>query len=466
MPRRAVIYTRISSDPKGERAGVQRQETDCRELVERLGWDLVEVYSDDDVSAYSGKRRPGYERLVDDLEAGRVDAVVAWHPDRLYRRLVDLEGLIALVERRRVELRTVTAGEVDLGTPTGRAIARTVATWAAHEVEHNTERLRSQKRDAAASGRYRGSSRPFGYERDGVTVRESEAREVRDATRRLLGGDSLRSIMFDWQARGVPTPKGAVWSMGSVRYVLHRARNAGLVERHGEVVGPAEWPELVTEHEWRGVRALLADPARRTSMSRDRRWLGSGLFLCGRCDNGATVRMGGTGAGSKGRAYRCDTCRLSRQAEPVDEYVKALFVGTDDVEGLLASFKLKVHDTSAADVAALQAEVVSCRELLGELRRALGKREITLQDFKVAAAELEADLETANARLKATASRSPLAGVVDAEDIRAAWAAVSVDKRKAIIDTVSTVALMPARPGRQPGGAYFTPESVRVTPKE
>ena len=53
--RRAALYLRISSDPDGERAGVERQRADCEALARRNGWEIVEVFEDNDVSAYSGR---------------------------------------------------------------------------------------------------------------------------------------------------------------------------------------------------------------------------------------------------------------------------------------------------------------------------------------------------------------------------------------------------------------------------
>lgn len=55
--RAAVVYARISSDPSGRALGVGRQVEDCRRLADALGWPVVEEYVDNDLSAYSGKRR-------------------------------------------------------------------------------------------------------------------------------------------------------------------------------------------------------------------------------------------------------------------------------------------------------------------------------------------------------------------------------------------------------------------------
>lgn len=64
---RAGIYARISSDRPGDGLGVARQIEDCERLAERKGWRVVEQYVDDDVSAWSGRKRPQYLRGFDRL---------------------------------------------------------------------------------------------------------------------------------------------------------------------------------------------------------------------------------------------------------------------------------------------------------------------------------------------------------------------------------------------------------------
>lgn len=86
------IYTRISNDKEGAGLGVQRQEEDCRELAESLGWKLAEVYTDNDISAYQRRKaRTGYNRMLRGLETGKLSAIIAWHTDRLHRRTAELE---------------------------------------------------------------------------------------------------------------------------------------------------------------------------------------------------------------------------------------------------------------------------------------------------------------------------------------------------------------------------------------
>ncbi|HKB30017.1 MAG TPA: recombinase family protein, partial [Streptosporangiaceae bacterium] len=124
-PIRAAVYVRISSDRTGPGLGAARQEQDCRALCQRHGWDVVGLYTDNDVSAYSGKPRREWLRLRADIAAGRIDAIVCWHVDRLTRTPREFEDVIDLHDQAGIQLATVT-GEIDLATPTGRLVARTL----------------------------------------------------------------------------------------------------------------------------------------------------------------------------------------------------------------------------------------------------------------------------------------------------------------------------------------------------
>src|SRR4051794_21771003 len=110
---RAIAYVRISSDRTGQEAGVGRQLADIRALAQRHGDQIVAVCNDNDESAYLRRKpRPGFTEVVELIKAGEVQAVYAWHPDRLYRSPRDLEDLVDLVDAHRLIVRTVKAGDI------------------------------------------------------------------------------------------------------------------------------------------------------------------------------------------------------------------------------------------------------------------------------------------------------------------------------------------------------------------
>ena len=146
----AAIYCRISSDrkpvqqpgesPGPEGLGVERQEKLCRKLAGERGWPVAEVYVDNDISAYGGKRRPAYERMLADIDAGLRDAVICVDLDRLTRRPIELEAFMELADRHRVALANV-SGDTDLSSSDGRFQARIMGAVARQSSERKGERL-------------------------------------------------------------------------------------------------------------------------------------------------------------------------------------------------------------------------------------------------------------------------------------------------------------------------------------
>jgi site-specific DNA recombinase len=90
---RAGVYCRISRDGEGEGKGVARQLTDCLEIAARHDWTVVDRYIDNDVGASRRSKKPRrkeYDRLLADIQAGRIDAVAIWMEDRLLRQVIEL----------------------------------------------------------------------------------------------------------------------------------------------------------------------------------------------------------------------------------------------------------------------------------------------------------------------------------------------------------------------------------------
>lgn len=459
---RASIYARISSDREGAGLGVATQEADCRELADRLGWLVVSVHTDNDVSAYSGKPRPGYRALLDEIRAGKIDAVLAWHTDRLHRNPAELEDYIRACERHGVTTHTVKAGHLDLSTSTGLLIARQLGNLARYEVDHMAERQRRAKLRSAEAGKWKGGRRPFGYAADGVTIVEREADAIRRGAAAVLAGESLRSVAREWNAAGITTATGKQWDMGSVRAVLLRPRNAGLMEHRGEIVGPAEWPAVLPEEQWRAVVGILTDPARKTTPGPARKWLGSGIYRCAEC---AEPVIGARAADGR-QIYRCRRGCVARGLEEVDEYVSAhvvAYLRRPDLADLLAL------PGDEVDVSALEQHAVTLRTRLDQLGEMFGRGEIDAQTLTAGSRAITAELESTRQQIADAYAGTALAGVAEAPDPGQAWLRAPLDRKRAVLDLLMTVTLLKAPrgrpPGWKPGDTYFRPETVRIEPR-
>src|SRR4051794_40728398 len=303
---RAAVYCRISDDRQGLGLGVERQAQDCLALAHRNGWAVTRTYIENDTSAYSGKPRPQYAELMDAVAAGEVDVIVAWDPDRLHRSPAELEAFIVGVERAGVGVVTVQAGSWDLSTANGRLVARMLGNIARHESEHKSERVRRALQQNAAAGRTHGRV-PYGWIRErgpdgavrGVVVPE-QAAVIRRVADGLLAGESPRAPTAALNAEGVPSPTGKPWAKGMVRALVLRERNAGLRVHRGEIVGDGAWEPIVDRGRWEQLRAVLADPARKTSTGTAAAHLLSGIARCGVC--GASLRVAHN---RRGPAHRC-----------------------------------------------------------------------------------------------------------------------------------------------------------------
>lgn len=475
--RRVIIYCRISDDREGRKEGVDRQEKACRRKAAQLDWDVVCVLIDNDISAYSGKPRPHYQRMIELLRIGEADAVLALTSRRLQRNWRDAFEFLDLVEQQDIAVATVKGGTVDLSTADGRREARRKAVDDQHESEEIGERVRDAKADTLASGGYRGGPRPFGFEADGVTVRESEARHLTPAGEAVLAGVSLNAICRQWTAAGIRTvarryrqedgtrgePESREWQQPELRKLLLRPRNAGLIEHHGREVGKAAWPAVMEESLWRAVCSVLRDPSRRTTTTNARKWLGSGLYLCGVAGCTETVRCSTSGTGSGHQhlpSYRCRSGKhVVRVAETLDGFIGDLIVGRlsrSDAVDLLQ------QADEGIDVAAADRDLMAARQSLRDAAELLGAGDMDAEGYRAATAKARAREARAKDLLALASRTDPLAGIVGADDVRAEWEALDLSRKRAVVDCLMVVRIRPARRGRLPAGMRLDVDSIDV----
>lgn len=447
------MYVRISKDRTGAGMGVARQEKDCRALAKQLGWQVAEVYTDNDLSAYSGKPRPAYQRMLADLETGTIDAVVVWHTDRLHRSPKELETFVELVERMKVATQTVKAGELDLASPSGRMVARTLGAMARYESEHKAERQSRKAQELAEAGLPTGGGRPFGYEPGGLVVRESEASVIREATARVIAGDSLRSLMRDFNERGITTTRGNKWAYTNLRELLLRPRNAGLSVYRGEVIGKAQWPALVDEDDFRTVTRILTNPERRTTTTRARKHLLSGMAKCGKCGAGmkpGTVKFRN---GARHVVYRCCVSRGTERLERFVTRVTLLLLVNKSV-------RMALMAASNVDTAPLQAERDQIAARLDDAALAFADGDITAAQLKAITSRSRERLDALDAELSSGLSGTALGSLLTVPDLLAAWEALSLERKRSAIDSLMTVTVLPV--GRRGRGPQPVADGVQI----
>ncbi|MQA85896.1 MAG: recombinase family protein [Streptosporangiales bacterium] len=489
---RAGVYVRISMDRTGAGLGVARQEDDGRAECERRGWRVRDVYVDNDVSATSGKPRPEWLRLLADVQAGRINAIVCWHVDRLTRSPREPEDVIELHDKYGVELATCT-GEIDLSTPTGRFIARTLGTAARHEAEHKAERHRLANAQAARLGKRHGGARPFGYrwvfewidegdDKPRRVIREevdkTEALYIRKAARRVLAGESVRSVAAWLNAEGVRTRQGNPWTVASLTNLLVSARISGRREYKptdsyrgrrrplvGQIVKKNAYPKIITVEQSDALRALLTRPERRRNQQA-RSYLLSGIFRCGRegCEHGLRGRR----HHGKPR-YQCISgpglpgCgKVAIYAEPAEDEVR------DRV--LIALSSPKFFDTlmraatrdqdQGGDTEGVSERLHALEEQRAVLAGEWARRTITHAEWMAARQALDEETEELTRQLARSEHARALAewATMEGDDLWQRWAQMSDGAKRGLVAAcVARIDVLP-NPSRK-----WNPDRIKIT---
>lgn len=456
------IYARISRDDDGSALGVGRQVQDCEREAERRGWPIARKFIDNDVSASSGRVRPEYQVMLSEIEAGDIDAVIVWDVDRLTRTPAELETFIDLTDRHAVALASI-GGDVDLATPQGRLTARIKGNVARHEVEQQSRRLKRKFQANAASGQPHGVV-PYGYRREKITDDNGrpignrdvpipeEAAIIREWYQRVLSGETLRSIAKDANARGILTRQGGPWPGVSIGRLLRRPAYAGHRVHRGEIIGPGNWEPIIDQDTFDRVTAVLTDPNRRPTRGPEPRYLGSGIYLCGRCGTGLRpIVQAKASPNYRAPTYGCPGCtRLTRKLEAVDEVVEAVVIAR--LSGPDVQLDLS-PDPGAWRAASDSRDAIVARMDSAADQYAEGT--ITGRQLARINERLKADLETAERKVRALQPVRVLDGMTG-PDAEQAWKAASLEKRREVLRELVTVTILPTGPG-----VRFSPDQVK-----
>jgi DNA invertase Pin-like site-specific DNA recombinase len=473
-------YARLSRNVSGELEKVEEQHADNWRVIERLGGVLGVELTDDDLSAWKPRvRRPDWERLLARLASGESDGAVVWHVDRLLRLPRDLERLLEFSDRGL--MLGCAHGQWDLADPNDRFILRVEVAHACRSSDDASRRIRRRFETLRRNGVAHNSGRSFGFagrvrvcgehgrrEEVPAEVVAAERAAIREATAAVLAGASYASVAAQWNAAGLRSAGERVWIPQSVRAVLSRARNAGLVEHDGVVVGQMPGDPIVERADFERLQALMS--GRRRGRPPGERYTASGVLRCGRCGHRLTGRphTGTYPDGVPRRQYHCT--KRSGGCGGVAADVRA-------VDGELRSFVVRrlSDPRHAAAVAAARArvadrlsavivEIAECEAIEEALADRLGRREITVAAFDKANQPLSVDLTRLRSERDALSAGEPAGPVtvLDAAEVAAQWdTAEPPERRSFLLAALGSLRLM-LDPAPKSGRRVFDPARIRL----
>ena len=325
---RCAIYGRKSVEERTatDFGSIEAQREACENFVKSqasLGWTALPTRYDDEGFTGANVDRPALARLLADIEAGNVDAVVVYKIDRLSRSIADFVRLMETFDRMGVAFVSVTQ-QFNTSTSVGRLTLNLLTVFAQFERETISERTRDKMRAARRRGKFTGGALLLGFDRapEGrrLVVNEAEADRVRAIFDLYLELRSLTAVVAEVRSRGWSTKSWVTKQDRTVpvrqmtrTYVAHLLKNpayVGKVRIDGEVF-LAEHSAIVEEKVFDAAQRLLGENAR--TGGRDVRnkhhMMLTGLIHCASCDR----PMVPTYTKKRGRLFRYYVCRRTRE---------------------------------------------------------------------------------------------------------------------------------------------------------
>lgn len=402
-PTRCVIYVRKSHEEGLDQPfnSLHAQQEACLAYIKSQGWTtLPEEYFD---GGYSGGNidRPAMQRLLRDIEGGKIDCVVVHRVDRLSRSLMDFTRMMELFERHGVSFCSVTQ-QFNTTTSMGRLTLNILLSFAQFEREIIGERIRDKISAAKKRGQWIGGHPFLGYDIDHpnrkLVVNENEAKLVRHIFERFLKTGSCLKVAHQLNKQGYrtkswTTSKGKSngarpWNKVYVHRILTNPKYIGLIDYKGQNY-PGQHDVIIDQNTWDRVQAILKKNCRTRSSQTRRKTaaLLKDILRCGHCGRA----MGATFTNRRGKRYRyylCnhaekngyDTCPVKSvaagqiEAVVVDQ-LRSLFRSPDVIAGTYRAMLEQADQQQEAlhrEKDALEHRLAELRKMVRNVARATG----------------------------------------------------------------------------------------------
>jgi site-specific DNA recombinase len=338
-----AIYTRKSTSAGLEQDfnSLDAQREACAAYIGRQpGWSLVDDHYDDGGFTGANIERPAFQRLLADIDAGKIDVVVVYKVDRLSRSLLDFAKLMERFGKAGASFVSVTQN-FSTADAMGRLTLNMLMSFAEFEREMIGERTRDKIAAQRRRGKWTGGTVPLGYtvvdkklvvnDFEAVLVREIFSLYIQQrstvAVARLLN-EANRSTKHHVAANG-HLREARRWTKADVLRLLRNPIYAGYMRSNGELY-EGENPPIVDRETFSKVHGLLEEAARpKKDRGRNPDYVLRGFLHCACC--GSALTPASTRRGRKEyRYYRCtkrdkqgkDACPSSPlPAGAIEEYV-------------------------------------------------------------------------------------------------------------------------------------------------
>jgi site-specific DNA recombinase len=251
---RCAVYTRKSSEEGLSQSfnSLHSQREYCEAYIKSQGgegWTVVRQRYDDGGFSGASMTRPGLQRLLADIDAKLIDAVVVYKVDRLTRSLADFARILERLDQQGAAFVSVTQA-FNTKSSMGRLTLNVLLSFAQFERDVTGERIRDKIAASKAKGMWMGGLAPLGYDPPDssgdrrLRVNEAEAVAVRSIFERLIQCRSFHDLQQQLMEDGIRSkprrsPRGALipgvpFSRGALRHLLQNQTYLGLIPHKGQ----------------------------------------------------------------------------------------------------------------------------------------------------------------------------------------------------------------------------------------
>lgn len=263
------IYIRVSTEEQAKDGfSIAAQKEKLTKYAEVSDWVIFDYYIDDGISGKNIKDRPEMQRMLSDIQSGKVNNILVYKLDRLTRSLMNLMELIQFFEKYNCSLNSQTE-RLDTSNAVGRMFVKIIGTFAEFERENLAERVSFGYEEKTRQGNYTNTNGVFGYDyvvgEQSLLINEEEAEQVKRIYELYLKGNSFYKIANTFNFEGIESKRGGTWAaatiksiltnplyIGRVRYGVSKKLQARSFEQQGNNI-----PVIIEEELWTKVQRAI-----------------------------------------------------------------------------------------------------------------------------------------------------------------------------------------------------------------
>ena len=309
----AVIYARYSSDSQREES-IEGQLRECGEYAQRNGITVVGSYIDRALSAKTADR-PEFQRMIKDSAKGLFEIVLVWKLDRFSRDRYDSAHYKHILKKNGVKV--VSAKEHISDGPEGIILESMLEGYAEFYSAELSEKIHRGQKENALKGKNNGGGIPLGYLLDKQTqklvVDPETAPLVVEIFERYSEGATVRSIIEDFNSRGLTTKRGKPFNTNSFNALLKNRKYIGEYS-YQDVVIPGGVPAIVPEDLFYRVQQRMEKNKRAPahSKAKESEFLLTTKLFCGKCERMMVGESGKSHTGAMHYYYKCGNAKRKK----------------------------------------------------------------------------------------------------------------------------------------------------------